>query len=87
MDRADIDRSGTMQRYIEIIHDLGLRAGWQDRDGEGRTRNYLLGLRVGGALDRQALLAEMRARGHDDVAVRRLDRLIDKTYREPGAHP
>jgi hypothetical protein len=36
-------------------------------------------------LDRKAVLADMRARSHDGEARQRLDRFIDKTYREPVA--
>ena len=54
---------------------------------KGYTRSILLRLRVHGGLDRAALLAEMRERGHAEGALQRLDGLIDKTYKESGPHP
>ena len=82
-----MDHSRKIERFVDHIHDLGLRSGWRDRESEGVTRSRLLGLRVHGGLDRVALLAEMSERGHDERALKRLDRLIDKTYKEPGPHP
>ena len=82
-----MDHSDKVSRFIERIHNLGLPSGWRGRNAEGYTRNELLGLRVHGGLDRAGLLAEMRKRGHDEDALKRLNRLIDKTYREPGPHP
>jgi hypothetical protein len=80
----EMDHTRTINRMIERIHTLGLPSGWRDRDAEGFTRAQLLSLRVHGALDRAALLGDMRARGHDDEALKQLDRLIDKTYLEAG---
>jgi hypothetical protein len=68
----ELDHTRTINRMIERIHNLGLRSGWRDREAEGVSRNELLGLRVHGALDRKGLLADMRARGHDDEALKRL---------------
>ena len=83
----ELDHTAANNRRIERIHHQGLRSGWRDREAEGTTRNDLLGLRVNRALDRASLLADMRARGHGDGALSRLDRLIDKTYAEPEPHP
>lgn len=80
----DRDHSDKWGRFIDSIDDP---SGWRDRDSEGYTRNALLGLRVHGGLQRAGLLAEMRERGHGEQALQRLDRLIDKTYEEPGLHP
>lgn len=83
----DMDHSDKIRRFIDRIDNLGRRSGWRDRDSEGYARNELLGLRVHGGLDRARLLAEMQKRGHDERALQRLNRLIDKTYKEQGPHP
>ena len=84
---SELDHSSKLPQYTDIIDHLGQVSGWRDRDSEGRTRHYLLALRGHGLLDRQTLLSAMRGRGHDEVALQRLDRLVDKTYREPGPYP
>jgi len=74
-----------IERCVNVrIHALG-QHGWCDRHGEGSIRSILVGLRYQGLLDRKAVLADMRARSHDGEARQRLDRFIDKTYREPVA--
>lgn len=70
------------KRTLDRIDGLG-QQGWHDRNSEGSVRNLLLGLRIQRLLDRDGLVAEMRARGHDDEALMRLNVLIDKTFREP----
>lgn len=86
-DYWDRDHSDKFPRYVDRIDSLGKRTGWRDRDSEGFTRSALLALRLFGGLDRARLLAQMRERGHDDRALQRLNRLIDKTYKEQGPHP
>jgi hypothetical protein len=71
------------KRQLAIIDSLGGR-GWRDHHAEGRVRHVLFALRLQGALDRAAVLDDMRGRGYDDDALRRLDRYIDKTYQMPG---
>lgn len=73
-------------RGYDQVHHLG-EHGWRDLDSEGRVRHVLLGLRVQGLLNRKALLTAMASRGHGTDALQRLDRLVDKTYREPGPNP
>lgn len=73
---------GMMGRDIDRVDQYG-QFGWSDRVGEGFTRGILLQLREGGRLDRDALIREMTARGHDSSAIDRLIRLIDESSREP----
>jgi hypothetical protein len=68
------------RRDLDRIDNLGTH-GWRDRQGEGTVRNILMGLYAQGRLDREAVLEEMRSRGYDGAALRRLDRFIDKTCR------
>jgi hypothetical protein len=75
------------QRKLDRIdYYLGAH-GWRDRHAEGTVRNLLLGLRQGGQLDLNALLDDMRARGHDADALRTFNRLIDKTLAEKRLRP
>lgn len=64
--------------------DRWARYDWQNRDGEARLRTILLGLRSRGLLDGKALMADMKQRGHDGRALKLLNQLIEKAYREAG---
>jgi hypothetical protein len=58
--------------------------GSRDQGEKEQVRALLLGMRSRGLLDGQALLAEMKKRGHGRHALKMLKEQIDKTYREPG---
>jgi hypothetical protein len=64
------------QRTLDRIHFLGEK-GWRDHHAEGTVRNMIHALHRLGKLDREALLEDMRERGHDERALRRLDWIID----------
>lgn len=64
------------QRTLDRIHFLG-ENGWRDRHAEGTVRNMIHALHRLGELQREALLEDMRERGHDERALRRLDWIID----------
>lgn len=73
--------------YEQALEDIDRWAshGPRDRDEVEKVRALLLGMRSRGLLDGEALLAEMKRRGHGTHALKMLKELIDKTYREPGA--
>jgi hypothetical protein len=58
-----------------------------DNDGQGRANNILAGLKHRNMLDRQGVLDDMRARGHDERSLARLAKMIDSLDRLLASGP
>ena len=77
-----------LSRALDQLHAAG-RAHWIDNDGQGRANHILAGLKHRQLLDRQLVLDDMRARGHDDRSPDRLAKMIDSldVLLKPGPRP
>lgn len=77
-----------LQRSLDQLHAVGQKH-WADNDGQGRANHILAGLRHRQLLDRQRVIDDMRARGHDERSLDRLGKMIDSLDQllAPGPRP
>ena len=71
-----LDSEIVLRRAMDQLHFVG-GAHWADNDGQGRANFVLAVLKLRNLLDPDAVIHNMRARGHDERSLTQLKKMID----------